>query len=86
MVAAEDIDSFYAKQELRPELLKAAAVFRAQYAWQGQRPVNKPRFPYFGRDILAKAVAALLAGANLLLVGPKAVGKNILADNLAWLL
>lgn len=86
MVAAEDIDSFYTKQELRPELLKAAAAFRAQYAWQGQRPVNKPRFPYFGRDILAKAVAALLAGANLLLVGPKAVGKNILADNLAWLL
>ena len=66
MVAAEDIDSFFAKQDLRPELLTAAGAFREQYPWQGQRHVNKPRFPYFGRDILAKAVAALLAGVLMI--------------------
>ena len=31
------------------------------------------------------AVAALLPGENVLLSGGKATGKNILADNLAWL-
>ena len=31
------------------------------------------------------AVAALLQGENILLSGGKATGKNILADNLAWL-
>ena len=37
------------------------------------------------RDEGALWRAALLEGENLLLVGSKATGKNILADNLAWL-
>ena len=31
------------------------------------------------------AIAALLKGENLLLAGPKATGKNVLAENLAYL-
>ena len=31
------------------------------------------------------AIAALLEGENLLLTGAKATGKNVLAENLAWI-
>ena len=40
---------------------------------------------FFGSDILQMAVAGILAGENILLCGPKATGKNILAENLAWI-
>ena len=40
---------------------------------------------FIGDEILEQAVSALLQGENLLLCGGKATGKNILADNLAWL-
>ena len=38
---------------------------------------------YYGREIWEQAVSALLCGKNLLLVGHKATGKNIFAENLA---
>lgn len=45
--------------------------------------IPKPRFYYYGNDIWEEAITALLCGENLLLVSPKATGKNILAENLA---
>lgn len=45
--------------------------------------VPKPKFHYYGKEIWLKALTALLSGENLLLVGPKATGKNVLAENLA---
>ena len=80
------MQAFFSKQGLRRELLSQAASFRQENPWQGKRAVNVPRYPYFGKEILEEALAALLAGANLLLTGPKATGKNILAENLALLL
>jgi len=59
--------------------------YRRQYPWKGERPVAHPLYPYFGREILEQGIAALLAGENLLLMGPKATGKNVLAENLAML-
>lgn len=47
--------------------------------------LHKPSMPFYGSEILEMAVAALLEGENLLLCGDKATGKNILAENLAWL-
>ena len=44
-----------------------------------------PAVEFIGDEILEQAVSALLQGENLLLCGGKATGKNILADNLAWL-
>ena len=44
-----------------------------------------PMIPFYGKDILEQAIAALLQGENLLLSGSKATGKNVLADNLASL-
>lgn len=85
-MAVEDWQDWGKQRGLRPELLAQTAAFREQYPWQGKRKVTTPRFPYFGKEILEAAVTALLAGANLLLVGPKATGKNILAESLAMLL
>lgn len=45
--------------------------------------IPRPKFHYYGKDIWIQALTALLAGENLLLVGPKATGKNVLAENLA---
>ena len=45
--------------------------------------IPRPKFHYYGKEIWNQALAGLLAGENLLLVGPKATGKNVLAENLA---
>ena len=42
-----------------------------------------PAYPYYGREIWEQAITSLLAGDNLLLVGPKATGKNVLAEGLS---
>ena len=47
------------------------------------RRIPHPKFRYYGRDVWQKALIALLSGENILLVGPKATGKNVLAENLA---
>ena len=40
-------------------------------------------FFYYGKEVWEEAISALLAGENLLLVGAKSTGKNVLAENLA---
>lgn len=47
--------------------------------------IPMPMFEYYGREIWEQAIYAILSGENLLLVGSKATGKNVLADNLAFL-
>ena len=47
--------------------------------------IIKPSIPFYGKDILEMAIAGILQGQNLLLTGPKATGKNILAENLAYI-
>lgn len=41
------------------------------------------RFHYYGKEIWEEALCAILSEKNLLLAGPKATGKNVLAENLA---
>ena len=48
---------------------------------RGRIPV--PKYKYFGREIWQLAITAILSGENILLVGPKATGKNVLAENLS---
>ncbi|AKN30659.1 ATPase [Clostridium carboxidivorans P7] len=45
--------------------------------------IPKPKYNYYGKEIWEEAITAILCGENLLLVGPKATGKNVLAENLA---
>lgn len=47
--------------------------------------VVRPQIPFFGKEVLEMGIAALLQGENILLTGAKATGKNVLAENLAWI-
>lgn len=47
--------------------------------------IPEPEYFYYGRKIWELSITALLAGKNLLLSGPKATGKNVLAENLSAL-
>ena len=47
--------------------------------------IPNPHFFYSGDEILREAISAVLAGKNILLVGDKSTGKNVLAENLAFL-
>lgn len=74
---------FWREQGVDETLLTAVEEFRQSYPWQGDRPLAKPRYPFYGKEFIEAAAMALLAGENLLLTGPKATGKNVLAENLA---
>ena len=63
------------------------ATFKSQYPLPDSLKARliEPSMPFYGTKILTQAVTALLEGENLLLCGDKATGKNILAENLAWI-
>ena len=76
---------FLRQEGIDPLIINKIEEFRNTY------PVNEemagrvpaPKYHYYGKDVWEKALTALLSGENLLLVGPKATGKNVLAENLA---
>ena len=78
---------FLEEQQVEPELIKRVEEFRSRYevAPETAGRIVKPSIPFYGKDILEMAIAGLLKGENLLLTGPKATGKNILAENLAYI-
>jgi len=63
------------------EITKIKAAYKVDPALDYRVP--RPRFPYYGTEVWEQAITALLCGENLLLVSPKATGKNVLAENLA---
>ena len=75
------------EQRIEPEFLEALTQFRKTYPVEEKvkKRVIRPSIPFYGKEVLEMAIAALLKGENLLLCGAKATGKNILAENLAWL-
>ena len=46
--------------------------------------VIRPEIPFYGKEVFEMAASAILEGENLLLTGGKATGKNVLAENLAY--
>ena len=70
---------------IRQELINEIVEFRKNYpveeAYASRVPL--PKQFYYGKDVWEQAVTALLCGENILLVGHKATGKNIFAENLA---
>ena len=78
---------FLRQQNVSESLLKDIEGFRKQYPVEGDMGVRipNPPIPFYGKDILEMSIAALLKGENLLLSGGKATGKNILAENLAYI-
>lgn len=75
------------RQSVHPALIEDVKAFRKQYPVDEQAAgrITCPAMPFYGKDILEMAVSALLQGENLLLSGAKATGKNVLAENLAWI-
>ena len=77
--------TFLQEQGIAPCLIDSMEACKAAYPWSNQdRPLLAPGFQYYGKEIWEQALGALLAGENLLLVGAKATGKNVLAENLAY--
>lgn len=80
-----DMFEFLRSEGIDESTLAHIEAFRREYpvnAGQEYR-VPRPKYMYYGLEVWRRALAALLAGENLLLVGPKATGKNVLAENLA---
>lgn len=78
---------FLKEQKVHERLIRDVEMFRKEYAVEESElsRVNAPDMVFYGREVLEMAIAALLEGENLLLTGAKATGKNVLAENLAWI-
>ena len=78
---------FLEEQGVDNLLICKVEAFRKEYPVREEVKdrVVRPSIPFYGKEILEMAVAALLEGSNLLLSGAKATEKNILAENLAWI-
>lgn len=76
---------FLKKEQINPDIIRGIEQFRENHplAQEQKNRIPAPHYRYFGREIWENAAAALLCGTNLLLVGGKATGKNVLAENLA---
>lgn len=68
-------------------LIREVESFREKYSVDEKvrQRVAEPMMPFYGKEILEMGIAALLQKENLLLTGSKATGKNVLAENLAWI-
>ena len=77
---------FLEEQNVSEDLIHGVEEFRKNYGVDeaAAARVTRPSIPFYGKEILEMAIAGLLEGENLLLAGPKATGKNILAENLAY--
>lgn len=76
---------FLRSENVDENIIKGIEAFRKSFPaseTEADRLV-KPRYCYYGKEIWEQAATALLCNQNLLLVGAKATGKNVLAENLA---
>ena len=78
---------FLEQEGVSTRILDDIRAFRAEYPVTGEtaRRIPTPAYMYYGKEIWEQAATALLSGENLLLIGPKATGKNVLAEGLAAL-
>ncbi len=76
---------FLRSQGVSEKLIKEIELFKHYYKLNDdvKRRIPVPQYQYYGRAIWEKAASTILAGENLLLVGPKATGKNVLAQGLS---
>lgn len=83
----EELFRFLESEGVDRALLDGVRAFRAQYPAGEEHAdrVPRPEYFYYGKKTWELALAALLAGKNLLLAGPKATGKNVLSENLGAL-
>ena len=83
----KQVEAMLTEQKISRELIDKVLEFRKKYPVDPAAAdrIVKPMMPFYGKEILEMAIAGILEGENLLLTGPKATGKNVLAENLAWI-
>lgn len=76
---------FLRKEGISENLINDIEKFRKFYKEESKMEyrIPTPKYNYYGNDVWEEAITALLCGENLLLVGSKATGKNVLAENLS---
>lgn len=64
---------FLEEQNVSPELIKRVEEFRQAYSVKEEAAgrITKPSIPFYGKEILEMAIAAILQGQNLLLTDRK---------------
>lgn len=69
---------FLEEQQVNPALLREIEAFRKEYPVpeEVKNRVVKPPVPFYGKEILEMAIAALLQGENVLLSGSKATDRK----------
>ena len=79
------MNNYLQKLNINENLKKEINLYRENYPVSQELlyRILKPDNLYYGDEIWNQAVTALLCGENILLVGHKATGKNIFAENLA---
>lgn len=80
-----DIIENLRNQGIQESLIKDVLHFRNYYNLDKELEyrVSSPKVYFYGKDILSMCISAILEEENILLSGPKATGKNLLADNLS---
>ena len=80
-----DILAFLSREGVSERLIDQIRAFRKTYENEAvdMKRIPVPMYNYYGKEVWEEAISTLLAGENLLLVGPKATGKNVLAQGLA---
>ena len=75
------------EQQVSAGLLADIEKFRKKYPAEERftNRIIKPQIPFYGKEVFEMAATALLQGENVLLSGTKATGKNVLAENLAYI-
>lgn len=75
------------KQGISEKLLDDIKYFKHFYKLEEslQDRVPSTETVFYGKDIWSMCITAILEGENILLSGPKATGKNVLADNICEL-
>ena len=76
---------FLKNEGIKDALIQDLLRFRDHFKLDAELTyrIPKPKYLYYGNDVWEQALTALLCGEHLLLVGPKATGKNVLSQNLA---
>ena len=76
---------FLRSEGVSSQIISEIEAYRRAYSVNDEVKgrIPNPAYHYYGREIWEQAATALLAGEHLLLVGPKATGKNVLAEGLA---
>lgn len=76
---------FLKEHGVEDRLIEDLIHFRGFYKVKDEHSnrIPEPKMFYFGKEVWNMSLSALLEGEHILISGPKATGKNVLADNLA---